>query len=180
MGLSLQQQGSGGSTGGRRIGVVQPEFDEDAEEAAEGSDELDMDLPRNAPARPGRTGHRPGGGATVQGRRCGWGGIRMRSMRVGVAAPMAMTAVARVVLRAAAEAAISAAEVAETTRCRVPSTRSQSASCITVGQPVRSDRFRALKGTSTRRAGGCAALIHPTTARDSVRGSKPKAAVRVG
>ena len=153
MGSSAQQQGSGGSTGGRRMGVVQPEVDEGAEEAAEASDELDMDLPRNAPARRGVAGHRPGGGATAQGRRCRWGGIRMRSMRVGAAAPIAMTAVARVVLRAAAEAAISAAEIAETTRSRVPCPRSQSASCVTVGQPVRSDRFRASPCLAVSRRG---------------------------
>lgn len=78
MGSASQQQGSGGSTGGRRMGVAQPESEEgvaadaqpvaaedEAGEAADGSDELDMEHPQNAPARRGMTGHRPGGGATV-------------------------------------------------------------------------------------------------------------------
>jgi hypothetical protein len=59
------------------------------------------------------TGQRPGGGATVQRRRCVWEGIRMCSTRGRSAALIATTAAIRAVLRdAAADAAVCADEAA--------------------------------------------------------------------
>jgi hypothetical protein len=128
------------------MGVAQPEFDEGAEEAAEASDELDMDLPQNAAASRGMTGHRPGGGATAQGRRCGWGGIRMRSTRARAAALMA-SALRRwtccVPPPPRLKPPFPLQNVGAAMRRRAPCTRSQSESFITVGQPVRSNRLEA-------------------------------------
>lgn len=50
------------------MGVVQPEFDE----GAEGSDEADMDIPKQGAGDAlGVAGNRPGGDATFQCSRCG-------------------------------------------------------------------------------------------------------------
>ena len=146
MGSSPQQQGSGGSTGGRRMGVAQPEFDEGAEEAAEASDELDMDLPQNAAASRGMTGHRPGGDATFQCSRCGQEERGLRSNRVRSAAPMASAQprwTSRVLPPPRLKPPFPLQNVGAALRRRAPCTRSQSESCITVGQPVRSNRLEA-------------------------------------
>lgn len=141
MGSSPQQQGSGGSTGGRRMGVAQPEVGcGEADDAADGSDGLDMDLPQSAlearydraAPRRRRDGPRP---SLRVGRDSHALDARQTCSADGSAQPHGPCCVRPL-------PKLSFALMNQPWRCAVapPVPRPQSASHITVGQPVRSVR----------------------------------------